>query len=167
MGLVRVNRTGEILESCKPKIKEYKKKLDKHPLLPEGDIIFLLILLSQYLYAKYYKYGTPNGADYDVYPNTIYNALKDTGLGSFAKNIVELRNSVCHEYGTDRTTAELLQLVDNINKLRDLVDFIVRSYQEDEKHNKPVVLIVGQGKNKAKLTSQQFIDNIIDDMIGK
>jgi hypothetical protein len=158
MGLVRVGRTGEILELCKPKIKEYKKKLDIHPILPEGDIIFLLILLSQYLYAKYYKYGTPNGDDYDVYPNTIYKALKDTGLGSFAKNVIELRNSVCHEYGTDKTTAELLQLVDNINKLKDLVDFVVRTYKEDEKPNKPVVLIVGQGKNKSKISPQQFID---------
>ena len=121
MGLIYAGRTGEILESCKPKLKSYKKKLDDYPVLPEGDIIFLLILISQYLYAKYYSFGTPNGNGYDVYPNTIYQALKNTGLGSFAKHVIELRNSVCHEYGTDRTNAELLELLYNINKLRDLV----------------------------------------------
>ena len=98
MGVVKIKDITNIILNCSHKLMSFIDNIDN---LTEADFIFLLVLIGQYLYAKYSSYGTLKGNSYYVYPNDIMNAFANTKFKIYARDVILLRNIVCHDYGSD------------------------------------------------------------------
>lgn len=124
MGEVNKQNVSNIIISTSIKLKSFVNK--NVNILTESDCIFLLILLSQCLYAVYSNYGKDCGDHFNVYPYTIRNAMQNTEYATLAYTSVQLRNEICHNYGsTNMSKLWQYVFIDNIELLNDFLKYIL------------------------------------------
>ena len=121
MGVVKIKDIANIISNCSHKLKSF---IDNMNSLTEADFIFLLILLGQYLYAKYSYYGTLKGSSYHIYPNDIMNAFASTKFKEYAQDIILLRNMVCHDYGSTEMIHKLNTFKKDTETLNEFLKYL-------------------------------------------
>ena len=124
MGEVNKRNIISIIINTTTKLKSFVNSMST---LTESDCIFLLILLNQCLYAVYSNYGKDCGDHFNVYPYTIRNAMQNTKYTILAYTVVQLRNEICHDYGSANMD-KLCQYVftDNIELLDNFLKYILK-----------------------------------------
>lgn len=133
MGVVKIKDIANIILNCSNKLKSFIDNTDN---LTEADFIFLLVLIGQYLYAKYSSYGTLKGNSYYVYPNDIMNAFANTKFKVYARDIILLRNMVCHDYGSDEMIHNFNDFKSDTEMLNDFLKFLFPASSFDSAVNK-------------------------------
>lgn len=121
MGVVKIKDIANIISNCSHKLKSFIDNMDN---LTEADFVFLLVLIGQYLYAKYSSYGTLKGNSYYVYPNDIMNAFADTKFKLYARDLILLRNMVCHDYGSVETIHNFHDFKEDTKTLNEFLKYL-------------------------------------------
>ena len=122
MGIVKIEDIERIKESCLNSLNHLLNRIHE---LNAFEFIALIIILSQYLYARYCKYGTRNKNAYEVYPKDIKSALKDTEFGSYARDIILLRNMICHNYGSNTMLVKLHAAKKDKQTLCNFINYLI------------------------------------------
>lgn len=94
MGELNVNDIPYIINNCSNRLLKY---IDKVKSLNEESFIFMLIILTQLPYAKYYKAGRIKGNTCRIVPRDLCKVIEESKLVS---DIILLRNLACHQYGS-------------------------------------------------------------------
>ena len=70
--------------------------------LNEGDYVLMLIVLTRYLYAKYYKCGIVRGDKCNIVAKDLKRSDLSGKCVKTAIQLINLRNMICHEYGSEK-----------------------------------------------------------------
>ena len=132
MGEINKAKIKHIIKNCKTVLVEYINKAE----LTDADYIYILIILSQYLYARYAEYGILNDNIYTIYPNDVYNGLCDTRYAEYARSIIILRNLICHDYGSKSCISKLNTFKNDTETLNDFLKFLFPVSSFDSAINK-------------------------------
>lgn len=122
MGKISKDERCQILNNCSVKLKTYLNKLS---MLSEDSLIVLIIILGQYLFARYSIYGKFDGITYTVYTNTITDNLCDDRFINMASAIIRLRNLIAHNYGSDSMVLDMSKIKDNIEDLNEFLKYLL------------------------------------------
>lgn len=98
MGKISKDEREQILLNCSAKLKTY---IDKIKTLNEDSLMILIILLGQYLFARYSIYGKFDGVNYTVYVSDVTDNISSNKFTDLILLVVKLRNLIAHNYGSN------------------------------------------------------------------
>lgn len=132
MGEVDIDSICDIIKNCESKLKQFIGRIRQ---LNESEHIFFIILLSQYLYARYCDRGKLRGSKYYIVPYDVDTALNGTGLSSAAVNLIYLRNSICHNYGSENMNTMWDQYIADVDTIEDLLKYLFSDSEDNTSNN--------------------------------
>lgn len=97
MGEINKDNVNEVKVACAKVLCEYLNIINT---LDEVNLLYFLVILTQYVYAKFYKCGKIYNNKYYVYSKNIEFIFAKAGFAGYFTILVDLRNALCHEYGT-------------------------------------------------------------------
>ena len=135
MGLIDIDRIPSIITNCSKRLKLILKS--NLYSMSEEYAILILVILSQFIYAKYSKYGIiKNNNKVEMLPSYIRDAFKDIKFYNYAVSIITLRNKVCHDYGSEDTNVRLEIFKDETDKLKEFLEFVLEEDKQESSLDK-------------------------------
>lgn len=110
MGVISVDKINDILNGAKDTIAGLFEKIDSLTLY---QVYFLIIIIGQYLYARFASNGTLNGDEYEIVPRDVRNAISSKTWAPYAENIILARNTICHEVGHEEAMRNKVNKIAN------------------------------------------------------
>lgn len=98
MGEINKDNVNEVKVACAKVLCKYLNIIN---VLDEVNLLYFSIILTQYVYAKFYQCGKIYNNKYYVYSKNIEYIFAKDGYSGVFTILVDLRNAFCHEYGTD------------------------------------------------------------------
>lgn len=120
MGEVNVDRRDEILNDSKRVLTDMYGRIDN---MSREELMLLIIVLGQYLYALVSVNCVRNNNSYTVYPIDVAKNLGKV-WGKYAEGLIVLRNNLCHHYGNSFTETKSVEVYANILKLKEFLKFL-------------------------------------------
>lgn len=127
MGKVSKEEREQILLNCSTKLKTYINKLHD---ISEDSLFILIILLGQYLFARYSIFGKFDGVNYTVYTKHITDNLCIDEYRNLTTIIIRLRNLIAHNYGSNSMALDMNSIRGNLDTLNDFLEFLLCSEQD-------------------------------------
>lgn len=95
MGELDIRNVKDIIHSCSTELSKCVGKLSN---LDDEHFMFMIIILTQLIYAKYYKLGYIKNNICKISVRDIRKT--DSKYNDLAISIILLRNMICHQYGS-------------------------------------------------------------------
>lgn len=136
MGKVRDTERGPILYYSAIKLKTYIDNLSN---IADDSLLILMVLLGEYLFARYCVNGSYGNGFYLVYPSTVKESMRGTKYAGISEYVITLRNIIAHNYGSEYMNIRLKLIRNNQNILNNFLKFLLIDYPCPESNIKPEV----------------------------
>lgn len=128
MGIITVSeapdKRGDAFESIRRRLNKFKD-------ITINEFIVFVIVLAQFLYADKYMYGSrlkskneDREDKYSVVAATIRKAFAGTPWELYAFEVINLRNALCHDFGSAETEDMLSKYYDDLDKMLEFLAFM-------------------------------------------
>lgn len=159
MGIINKDNVSSILLNCSNWLRKYINNLNN---LTESEYCMIIVVLGQYLYAKYCTSGILKGDSYYIYPNDIERALLNTKFSKYSKSIIILRNYICHDFNSEDMIINMQGLLSNLDKLNDFLAFLFNDKSKTSVLDMMLNTIVENNSNRESVLSKVIKEAQID-----
>lgn len=122
MGEVKLDEIDNIKLSCAKRLCSYVHIIN---ITNEQELLHFLVIIVQYVYAKLYTYGKQQSNKYYVYTKDVEHVFSTANFPGYFTRIVNLRNAMCHEYGTLAMYRCLEQFNEIKHRLNDFLFYVL------------------------------------------